>query len=286
MKKVTDIVAEIAAASREQSSGIEQVNKAVMQMDETTQQNAALVEEAAAASQAIVEQAQALNAMIARYNVGSAGAARRARARQRAVSNVVRRIVPWSATGQAARARRRPRRRRPGVERVLKIRTPHYVIAVRAAWRHPVSRRRPWTAPALSLSAAYTGDLRRNTSGGMSVGTAYSDAVDLGLSWTTDGLFSGARVTGNVAVMHLGGEGISGEYVGDYQGINNIESPPGWYLYESWVELSFGEEADQLARRRARSQRRVRYAGDAGPVRRLAVRHRHRVLADRRARSR
>ena len=60
VKKVTDIVAEIAAASREQSGGIEQVNKAVMQMDEGTQQNAALVEEAAAASQAIVEQAKSL----------------------------------------------------------------------------------------------------------------------------------------------------------------------------------------------------------------------------------
>jgi len=70
VKKVTDIVAEIAAASREQSSGIEQVNKAVMQMDQTTQQNAALVEEASAASRAIVEQAQSLNGMIARYNVG------------------------------------------------------------------------------------------------------------------------------------------------------------------------------------------------------------------------
>ena len=69
VKKVTDIVAEIAAASREQSSGIEQVNKAVVQMDETTQQNAALVEQAAAASQAIVEQAQQLNAMIAKYKV-------------------------------------------------------------------------------------------------------------------------------------------------------------------------------------------------------------------------
>jgi methyl-accepting chemotaxis protein len=69
VKKVTDIVAEIAAASREQSSGIEQVNRAVMQMDQTTQQNAALVEEASAASQAIVEQAQTLNVMIARYKV-------------------------------------------------------------------------------------------------------------------------------------------------------------------------------------------------------------------------
>ena len=52
VKKVSDIVAEIAAASREQSSGIEQVNRAVMQMDELTQQNAALVEQATAASQA------------------------------------------------------------------------------------------------------------------------------------------------------------------------------------------------------------------------------------------
>jgi methyl-accepting chemotaxis protein len=69
VKKLTDIVAEIAAASREQSSGIEQVNKAVMQMDTTTQQNAALVEQGAAASQAIVEQVQALNAMVSRYHV-------------------------------------------------------------------------------------------------------------------------------------------------------------------------------------------------------------------------
>ena len=70
VKKVTDIVAEIAAASREQSAGIEQVNRAVMQMDESTQQNAALVEEAAAASQAIVQQALALNTIVARYQVG------------------------------------------------------------------------------------------------------------------------------------------------------------------------------------------------------------------------
>jgi methyl-accepting chemotaxis protein len=69
VKKVTDIVAEIASASREQSSGIEQVNKAVMNMDQTTQQNAALVEQAAAASQAIVEQAQGLDHMISGYRV-------------------------------------------------------------------------------------------------------------------------------------------------------------------------------------------------------------------------
>jgi len=58
VKKVSDIVAEIAAASQEQSSGIEQVNKAIMQMDEVTQQNAALVEEAAAAAKSMEDQAQ------------------------------------------------------------------------------------------------------------------------------------------------------------------------------------------------------------------------------------
>jgi len=57
VKRVTDIMAEIAAASSEQSSGIEQVNQALIQMDEVTQQNAALVEEAAASAEAMQEQA-------------------------------------------------------------------------------------------------------------------------------------------------------------------------------------------------------------------------------------
>jgi len=57
VKRVTDIMAEIAASSNEQSAGIEQVNQAITQMDEVTQQNAALVEEAAAAAEAMREQA-------------------------------------------------------------------------------------------------------------------------------------------------------------------------------------------------------------------------------------
>jgi methyl-accepting chemotaxis protein len=72
VKKVSDIVAEIAAASREQSTGIEQVNKAVMQMDELTQQNAALVEQATAASQAMAQQARDLDALLTRYEVSEA----------------------------------------------------------------------------------------------------------------------------------------------------------------------------------------------------------------------
>jgi uncharacterized coiled-coil DUF342 family protein len=72
VKKVTDIVTEIATASNEQSSGIEQVNKAVMQLDELTQQNAALVEQASAASQAMAEQARDLNNSMERYQVNAA----------------------------------------------------------------------------------------------------------------------------------------------------------------------------------------------------------------------
>jgi methyl-accepting chemotaxis protein len=64
VKKVTDIVGEISAASAEQASGIEQVGKAVASMDESTQQNAALVEQAAAASESIVQQVRELNASI------------------------------------------------------------------------------------------------------------------------------------------------------------------------------------------------------------------------------
>ena len=60
VKRVTDIMAEIAAASGEQSAGIEQVNQAIAQIDEVTQQNAALVEEAAAATELMQEQAGAL----------------------------------------------------------------------------------------------------------------------------------------------------------------------------------------------------------------------------------
>ena len=69
VKKVSDIIAEIAAASREQSSGIEQVNRAIMQMDQMTQQNAALVEEATASSQAMADQARQLNEILSRYQV-------------------------------------------------------------------------------------------------------------------------------------------------------------------------------------------------------------------------
>jgi len=64
VKKVADIIAEIAAASAEQSTGIDQIGLAVSQMDEATQQNAAMVEEATAASRAILEQVRALQGAV------------------------------------------------------------------------------------------------------------------------------------------------------------------------------------------------------------------------------
>jgi len=60
VRRVTDIMSEISAASREQSIGIEQVNGAIARMDQVTQQNAALVEEAAAATESMQEQAHSL----------------------------------------------------------------------------------------------------------------------------------------------------------------------------------------------------------------------------------
>ncbi len=67
--RVTDIMCEITAASREQTSGIEQINQAIMQMDDVTQQNAALVEQAAAAAQSMQEQAGNLSQVVSVFKL-------------------------------------------------------------------------------------------------------------------------------------------------------------------------------------------------------------------------
>ena len=71
VKKVNDIVAEISTASDEQARGLDEVNKAILDMDEMTQQNAALVEEAAAASESLGTEAEALDEMISFFNIGT-----------------------------------------------------------------------------------------------------------------------------------------------------------------------------------------------------------------------
>lgn len=106
VKKVSDIISDIAAASQEQSSGIDQVNKAVTQMDEVTQQNAALVEEAAAASEALDDQAKQLEHLMSFFQVedsvqasGNTGTRQRSR--------------PEPSGSQAADNRSKPAPRKP-----------------------------------------------------------------------------------------------------------------------------------------------------------------------------
>ncbi|MBX3585954.1 MAG: HAMP domain-containing protein [Ramlibacter sp.] len=78
VKKVSDLIAEIAAASQEQSAGIGQVNTAVSQMEQVVQQNASLVEQATAATESMKDQAAALLQLVARFRLGAADGADRA----------------------------------------------------------------------------------------------------------------------------------------------------------------------------------------------------------------
>ncbi|MFX6040829.1 chemotaxis protein, partial [Acinetobacter baumannii] len=75
VRRVTDIVGEISSASQEQSAGITEVGNAVTLMDEATQQNAALVEEAAAAAKSLQEQAAHLAAVVAGFKLDESGGA-------------------------------------------------------------------------------------------------------------------------------------------------------------------------------------------------------------------
>jgi len=76
IRGVTVIMSQIASASVQQTSGIEQVNLAIGQMDDVTQQNAALVEQAAAAAESLEEQTQNLNSTVGQFIVDSHGAGR------------------------------------------------------------------------------------------------------------------------------------------------------------------------------------------------------------------
>ena len=89
--RLNQFVAEIAASAREQATGLSEVNTAVNQMDQMTQQNAAMVEEATAASHGMMQEAEALNRLVAQFQIGTDGQteeapARRARPRARFAS--------------------------------------------------------------------------------------------------------------------------------------------------------------------------------------------------------
>jgi methyl-accepting chemotaxis protein len=92
VKRVTDIMAEISAASVEQSAGIEQVNNSITQMDEVTQQNAALVEEAAAAAESLEEEAQSLTRSVSVFKLNDSSYAVAAPAQRAATKPAAKRI--------------------------------------------------------------------------------------------------------------------------------------------------------------------------------------------------
>ena len=123
IRRVTDIMAEISAAGREQELGIGQINQAVAEMDTVTQQNAALVEEAAAASESMQEQAAALAEMVSIFKLDAAhsgpAAAKPAlrkpvvAAGSSALKRPALRLAPASAAAAPAPAAAKPRPAKP-----------------------------------------------------------------------------------------------------------------------------------------------------------------------------
>ena len=112
VKRVTDIMEEISAASQEQSGGIDQVNTAVTQMDQMTQQNAALVEEAAAAAKSMEEQTDAMQRSVAMFKLSDefvSAAAPSAKATSHSTSG----STNGSTNGSTARAKAPAMRKEP-----------------------------------------------------------------------------------------------------------------------------------------------------------------------------
>ena len=114
VKQVADIMSEITAASQEQSMGIEQVSAAIVQMDEMTVQNAALVEQAAAAAHSMQDEAQVLSRAVAVFTLDAAPAARpRRRSAGRGAG---------AGAGAARGANRRRSRRKPKASAAADVR--------------------------------------------------------------------------------------------------------------------------------------------------------------------
>jgi methyl-accepting chemotaxis protein-1 (serine sensor receptor) len=108
VRRVTDIMGEISAASEEQSNGIDQVAKAVSQMDEVTQHNAALVEEAAAAAQSLETQALALMTAVSVFKTDAVAHQPNAVPAMAATAAVARRPAAPALPRRAPRARAIP----------------------------------------------------------------------------------------------------------------------------------------------------------------------------------
>ena len=110
VKRVTDIIAEISAASQEQSTGIDQVNRAVTQMDQVTQANAAQTEELSSTSQSLAAQSEQLQALVSRFKLGETAAPRAAAARPAAAERAPRPAAKRAPARSAPEAAPKPRR--------------------------------------------------------------------------------------------------------------------------------------------------------------------------------
>ena len=141
IKKVAEIVSEIASASGEQSTGIDQVNAALTQMDEVTQQNSALVEENAAAAKALEQQSQAMDERVSFFRLGDNAAAAR--------------TTPQPAVAGSRRPSVETSRQRPAVETSRQhstVAAKHHSAAA-AAHRGAMPKPQPAAAPQRSVSA-------------------------------------------------------------------------------------------------------------------------------------
>jgi len=109
VKKVGDIISEISAASQEQSAGIDQINQAVTNLDELTQQNAALAEETSAASSSMTDKARDMNEMMGFFTVPG-GVARSAAPRAKAApaAQAAPKATPSAASKPTAAPKREP----------------------------------------------------------------------------------------------------------------------------------------------------------------------------------
>jgi hypothetical protein len=108
IKRVTDIMGEISDATREQTLGIEQINEAIGQMDQTTQQNASLVEEAAAASETMQQQAARLAEAVRVFRLGETAPAQAAGPVRSSYASAVKRAPAVRAPMAATRLTREP----------------------------------------------------------------------------------------------------------------------------------------------------------------------------------
>ncbi|MCB1643976.1 MAG: methyl-accepting chemotaxis protein [Pseudomonadales bacterium] len=124
VKRLSANIAEIATASREQSDGITQVNRAILQMDDMTQQNASLVEEAAAASETVDNQVRQLRELVDFFELGRSEKSRSGRMSERPGDRVLPRSVE-----------QRPRSYNPAPKAVTgKSRTPEPALSVDGNW--------------------------------------------------------------------------------------------------------------------------------------------------------